>query len=73
MWNSRNTGYIFNVNELPERCNLYVVGQFPMDLGDEFGILKEDEGNYNNYKHFKQTYIWLIVDHAFLMLFGMNK
>ncbi|XP_026823368.1 uncharacterized protein LOC113561251 [Rhopalosiphum maidis] len=43
MWNSRGTGYVFNVNELPEPCDIFIVGQFPMDLGDDVGIIKQDE------------------------------
>jgi len=52
MWNS---SYIFNINELPKRCDIFIVGQFAFDRDDCTYVMEADESNY---KYLKYTYIF---------------
>ncbi|XP_026822234.1 uncharacterized protein LOC113561194 [Rhopalosiphum maidis] len=40
MWNS---SYIFNINELPGRCDIFIVGQFAFDRDDCTYVMEADE------------------------------
>jgi hypothetical protein len=58
---------------LPERCDIFTVGQFALDRDVVLLVDVEDESNYNNYKYFEHLHTSLILDHSFLILFEMYK
>jgi len=58
VWKS-SSGYVFNITELPERCDIITVGQFALDRsGVETLVDVEDESNYINYLF---IYLFIII------------
>jgi hypothetical protein len=40
----------YNINDFPESCDIFTIGQFTFDRDDGTYVMKEDESNFKHLK-----------------------